>query len=173
MRSNPTALATLMPRSRLVLISEPLPRLARERMNRLLLDNEFILMRSPRRAPPVRFRVGSTQSKHTFLSGLSRSILSINSSSRLLFPAPPVPVNPMTGTSALLVLQVSNTEENTSSEALSERVSNNPTLAISSAETGPLRVAILCSVVRSTSEAFSIRSWIIPINPILRPSSGE
>ena len=99
MRSKPTALATSMARSRWSEISEPEPRLASERMNRLPLDRAFMRMRSPKRAPPVRFRVGSTHSKQTFRSGLSRRMRSISSSRRLDLPAPPVPVNPITGTS--------------------------------------------------------------------------
>ena len=54
-------------------------------------------MRSPSKAPPVRFLVGSVQRKATFKSGSSRMILSINSSSNEDFPAPPVPVMPTTG----------------------------------------------------------------------------
>ena len=57
--SNPAALATGA-RSRLVK-SLPDPLLARLRMNKSLLESEFILILSPSKAPPVRLRVGSTK----------------------------------------------------------------------------------------------------------------
>ena len=53
-------------------ISRPLSLLANERMNRFSSESEFILMRSPRSAPPVRLRVGSVASRAIFLPGLSR-----------------------------------------------------------------------------------------------------
>ena len=155
--SKPTALATSMARSRLALISEPEPRLARLRMNKSLFESEFIRIRSPRSAPPVRFRVGSTHSKQTFLPGLSLWIRSINSSSRLDFPAPPVPVKPMTGTSLSEERAVSMADLNVASSALSDSVINKPTLAMSSAVTGPSREASLASPIKSTSAAIPMR----------------
>ena len=172
-KSKPTAFAASIARSRFALISEPLPRLASERMYRLLLDREFILILSPSSAPPVRFLVGSTQSRQTFLSGLSRRIRNINSSSRLLFPAPPVPVNPITGTSLSLERTFSTIALKSSSLADSDRVSRSPTFAISSAVIGPSRLVSLSSEIKSTALAVPIKSWIIPIRPIFRPSSGE
>ena len=157
-KSKPTAFAASIALSRLALISEPLPLLAKERMKRLLLEREFILIRSPSSAPPVRFLVGSTQSKHTFLSGLSRRIRNINSSNKLLFPAPPVPVNPITGTSESLERTLSSVVWNSSAVADSDRVIRRPTLAISSAVIGPSRLAILLSAIKSTSLAVPIKS---------------
>ena len=155
--SNPTALATSIARSRLALISEPEPRLARLRINRSLFDSEFIRILSPSNAPPVRLRVGSTHSKQTFLPGLSRWIRNINSSSKLDFPAPPVPVNPITGTSLSDDRHVSTADLNVASSADSERVSKSPTFAISSGVTGPLRLFIRSSLIRSTSAAWPIK----------------
>jgi hypothetical protein len=66
-------------------------------MNKLSSDNEFILILSPSNAPPVLLRVGSVASKAILVPGLSLCILNINSSVRLDFPAPPVPVKPTTG----------------------------------------------------------------------------
>ena len=96
-RSNPTALQTSMERPIQFAISLPLSLLAKERMNKFSSDNEFILILSPNNAPPVLFRVGSVASRAIFFPGLSLWILNINSSVRLDFPAPPVPVKPTTG----------------------------------------------------------------------------
>ena len=156
-RSKPTAFATSIALSKLALISEPEPRLARLRIKRALLDNEFILIRSPRSAPPVRLRVGSTHNRQIFLSGLSRKIRNITSSNKLDFPAPPVPVKPITGTSFCDERDFSRVDLNVESSAVSDRVSNKPTLAISSAVTGPSRLASLDSAIRSALHAFSIK----------------
>ena len=126
-------------------------------MKRSLLESEFILILSPSRAPPVRLRVGSTQSKQIFLSGLSLRILSINSSRRLDLPAPPVPVKPITGTSLLDDRQVSKVDLNKSSSALSDMVKSNPTFAISSGVTGPFSVLRRSLPMMSTSLAIPIR----------------
>ncbi len=62
---------------------------------------EFILILSPRRAPPV-FRLDGSQETIAILTSLrSIRILIINSSVKEDFPAPPVPVRPITGTSFL------------------------------------------------------------------------
>ena len=52
---------------------------------------EFILILSPRSAPPVFFLEGSTEIIAIFLSGFARKNLLTNSSVREDFPAPPVP----------------------------------------------------------------------------------
>ena len=96
-KSNPTALQTSMARSIQSAISRPLSLLAKDRMNRLESVSEFILILSPRRAPPVFFRVGSVANRATLASGLSLLIRSMTSSIRLDLPAPPVPVTPTTG----------------------------------------------------------------------------
>ena len=127
-------------------------------MYRLLLDNEFILILSPSKAPPVLLRVGSTHSKQIFLSGLSLSILNINSSSRLLLPAPPVPVKPITGTSFSLERTFSMIALKSSALADSERVSRSPTSAILSGVIGELRVESLLLEIKSTLLAVPIKS---------------
>ena len=58
---------------------------------------EFILILSPRSAPPVFFLEGSTEIIAIFLSGFARKNLLTNSSVREDFPAPPVPVIPRIG----------------------------------------------------------------------------
>ena len=58
---------------------------------------EFILILSPRSAPPVFFLDGSTEIIAIFLLGFARKNLLTNSSVREDFPAPPVPVIPMIG----------------------------------------------------------------------------
>ena len=64
----------------------------------------FILMRSPKRAPPV-FRLdGSTEMMAKFFSGKSIKKRRTNSSTKDDFPAPPVPVIPSTGVSQSLIL---------------------------------------------------------------------
>ena len=96
-RSKPTALHASIERPIQSAISLPLSLLANERMNRFSSESEFILILSPSNAPPVLLRVGSVASKAIFVPGLSLCILNINSSVRLDFPAPPVPVKPTTG----------------------------------------------------------------------------
>ena len=155
--SKPTALATSIARSILALISEPEPRLARLRMNKSLLESEFIRIRSPSNAPPVRFRVGSTHNRQTFFPGLSRWIRSINSSRRLDFPAPPVPVKPITGTSLSEERAVSMAALKVASSALSDKVINIPTFAMSSTVTGPSSDASRASSIKSTSAARPIK----------------
>ena len=104
-KSKPTALQTSTARSMHSAISRPLSRLAKERMNNFESEREFILILSPSSAPPVFFLVGSVASSATLASGLSRLILSMTSSIRLDFPAPPVPVIPTTGHSASTSLE--------------------------------------------------------------------
>ena len=58
---------------------------------------EFILILSPRSAPPVFFLEGSTEIIAIFLSALALKNLRTNSSVNEDLPAPPVPVIPMMG----------------------------------------------------------------------------
>ena len=79
-------------------ISEAEPRVASDRKYTRDGSMAFILIRSPRRAPPPRRRVGSTASTATAsLSSWScrkrRMISSVSDD----FPDPPVPVTPSTG----------------------------------------------------------------------------
>ena len=156
-------------------ISLPLSLLANERMNRFGSVSEFILMRSPRRAPPVFLRVGSVASRATLASGLSLLTLSMTSSTRLDLPAPPVPVIPTIGHSSEASLErvLAKASENSSSELFSAMVRSWETDPWSSAETGPFRESNLDFSSRSIFMAFSMASCTIPTSPIDRPSSGE
>jgi len=58
---------------------------------------EFILIRSPKRAPPVFRLLGSTEMIAMVLSGNSTKNRLTNSSTKEDFPDPPVPVIPKTG----------------------------------------------------------------------------
>ncbi len=58
---------------------------------------EFILILSPKSAPPVFLLEGSTEINPTVLSLKSRRNLLTNSSTNDDFPEPPVPVIPNTG----------------------------------------------------------------------------
>ena len=57
----------------------------------------FILIRSPNNAPPVFLFEGSTEISPMVLVGKSIKNLRTNSSTKLDFPDPPVPVIPKTG----------------------------------------------------------------------------
>ncbi len=72
-------------------------RVARERIYTRLLKIAFIRMRSPSNAPPVFRFVGSMDNIAILLSSTSFKKRRISSSVNELFPAPPVPVIPMTG----------------------------------------------------------------------------
>ena len=144
-------------------------------MNRFSSESEFILMRSPKRAPPVRFLVGSVARSAIFIPGLSRWILSIISSVRLDFPAPPVPVSPTTGhdSSSERERTLSRAAENTSSSPFSASVSSLETAPWSSAVTGPDRDSKRAESSSSAFDALCMASWTIPTSPSSRPSSGE
>ena len=64
----------------------------------------FILILSPKSAPPVFLFDGSTEIKPTVLFGKSLRNLRTNSSTKEDFPAPPVPVIPKTGVFEFLFL---------------------------------------------------------------------
>ena len=128
-RSNPTAWQASIALPIQFAISRPLSLLAKERMNKFSSAREFMRILSPRSAPPVLFLVGSVARRATLEPGLSRWMRSINSSVRLDFPAPPVPVNPMTGQdeSSLTDLTRSRTVLKSDSSPFSARVSNRAT----------------------------------------------
>ena len=121
--------------------SFPLSLLAKDLMKRCSFANEFIRILSPSSAPPVFFLVGSVASKAIFNPGLSLCILSINSSVRLDFPAPPVPVKPITGHPfpSLRLRHSSSFELNSLSSPFSANVSNFATAPWFEASTGPER----------------------------------
>ncbi len=156
-------------------ISLPLARLANERMNRCSSESEFILILSPRSAPPVRLRVGSVASSATLLPGLSRWTLSMISSIRLDLPAPPVPVSPTTGqaSSSAHERTRSRVEANVPSSPFSARVSSRATAPWSAAVMGPVSESKRDSSSRSIPRAVSMASCTMPTSPIWRPSSGE
>ena len=60
-RSKPESLQAAMTSGRAAEISEPVSRVARERMKMLGCSMAFMRMRSPSRAPPVRLREGSME----------------------------------------------------------------------------------------------------------------
>ena len=175
MRSKPTAWQASIARPMQSAISRPLARLANERMNWLSSARLFIRILSPSRAPPVLFRVGSVASRATLAPGLSRWILSISSSVRLDFPAPPVPVKPTTGqpSPSLIVRTRLRAARNWSSSAFSASVSNFATAPCWFAEIGPERDLKRAEPRRSIPLASSMASPTIPVKPISRPSSGE
>ena len=174
-RSKPTAWQVSIARAMQSAISRPLPRLANERMKSSSSASEFILILSPKSAPPVLLRVGSVASSATFASGLSRLIRSINSSVRLDFPAPPVPVSPTTGqpAPASTLRQRSRTSRKCESEPFSAKVNNFAISPWSLAETGLMSEAKRASSSKSRFDASSIASPTIPVRPRLCPSSGE
>jgi len=72
-------------------------RVAKLRMYTLGLLMAFIRIRSPSKAPPVLRFEGSTEMIPTVFSGKSIRNRRTSSSTKLDFPAPPVPVIPKTG----------------------------------------------------------------------------
>ena len=174
-RSKPTAWQASIALSIQSAISLPLALLANERMNRLSSARLFIRILSPSSAPPVRLRVGSVARRATLAPGLSRWIRNINSSVRLDFPAPPVPVNPTTGhpESASTERTLCRTAWNSESSAFSAKVSNLDMEPWSSALIALLRELNLEFSSKSIFRASSIAFSTIPVRPISLPSSGE
>jgi hypothetical protein len=100
-RSKPASLQAATTSGRAAEISEPVSRVASERMKMFGWPMAFMRMRSPSSAPPVRLREGSTATTAIFtLSFWSRRRRRISSSVRLDLPEPPVPVMPRVGTLA-------------------------------------------------------------------------
>ena len=101
-RSKPASLQAAMTSGSAAEISEPVSRVASERMKMFGCSMAFMRMRSPSSAPPVRLRDGSIE----MMAILRRVVLveaeaadRVSSVSDDL-PAPPVPVMPSIGTSA-------------------------------------------------------------------------
>ena len=131
----------------------------------------FILIRSPNKAPPVLRLEGSTEIRPIVFFGKSIKNLRTNSSTKLDFPEPPVPVIPKTGVVDVLFFLC---------------ISDNVFLAISgkfSAEEIILAILpislffnLLISPFKTSPMAKSdcfTKSLIIPCKPNSRPSSGE
>ncbi|MPN26153.1 hypothetical protein SDC9_173577 [bioreactor metagenome] len=133
---------------------------------------EFILILSPKSAPPVFFLEGSTEMIAIFLSGLERRNRRTNSSVNEDFPAPPVPVIPMMG---ILAFFAFSSMALTKSSFFSEKFSTaEMTCAMdfeSSKEILSRSETVTFSPVAKSD--FSTKLSIIPCKPSALPSSGE
>ncbi len=138
-------------------------RVASERMKTRSEPRELSRIRSPRRAPPVRRLVGSTEMMAMVISGSSARKRRTSSSVSDDLPAPPVPVVPRTG-EGLRGGRVP------TSKPSSARVTARATASQRSAvvPTGPVM-----SVSPGLKSEASIIEAIIPSRPMVRPSSGE
>jgi hypothetical protein len=96
-RSKPAYLSRFSTSASTALVARFCRRVASDRMNTCSAASEFMRMRSPSSAPPLRRRVGSIATTATLRSGKWRTKRISNSSVRLDLPAPPVPVMPTTG----------------------------------------------------------------------------
>ena len=146
-------------------------RVASERMYTRSEWMAFIRMRSPRRAPPVFRLEGSTLTRAMRFSGKSSKKRRTSSSTMEDFPAPPVPVIPRTGTVGREARTGSNALPNASalfSAAVMHRARSR-TLRSPNLSMAPSRSSREGTVLKS---AFSIKSLIMPCNPMARPSSG-
>ena len=144
-------------------------RVAIERMKTRGERSEFMRMRSPSSAPPVRRRVGSTEITAMRMAGKAcRKRLMISSVTELL-PAPPVPVRPTTGVlppaSCQPLRRVASSVSAIRPSSMAE--SMRPT-AISSCTSTAVGFCVgwRCWCARRT------RSSIIPTRPICMPSFG-
>ena len=131
----------------------------------------FILMRSPNRAPPVLRLEGSTEISPIVFFGKSIKNLRTNSSTKLDFPEPPVPVIPRTG--VVLVLFFSCISDNVFLAILGKFSAAEIILAMLpiSFFFNPLTSLFKTSPIAKS--AFCTKSLIIPCKPNSRPSSGE
>ena len=155
-----------------VLIAACWRRVAIERMYTRGLRSEFMRMRSPSSAPPVRRRVGSTETTAMRICGkLARKRLS-SSSVTLDLPAPPVPVMPMTGVLAPASCHCRRRCASSASPKApsSSRDSMRP-MAISSPMPGTPPSSTAGAASRA-SPARATTSSIISTRPIFMPSLG-
>ena len=97
MRSKPAIRYRLITSFSAALIALSDARVAILRINTRSVSILFIRIRSPNRAPPVFTRDGSTDTIPIVFCGNSDKKRLTNSSVNELFPAPPVPVIPITG----------------------------------------------------------------------------
>ena len=96
-RSKPAYLSRFNTSASTALVARFCRRVASERMKTCSCASEFMRMRSPSSAPPLRRRVGSMATTAIVRSGKWRTKRISSSSVRLDLPAPPVPVMPITG----------------------------------------------------------------------------
>ena len=128
-------------------------------------------MRSPNKAPPVLRLEGSTEISPIVFFGKSIKNLRTNSSTKLDFPEPPVPVIPKTGVVADLFFSCILAKD---SLAISGKFSAEEIILAILAF--PLFFSPLTSSFKTSpmaKSAFFTKSFIIPCKPNLRPSSGE
>ncbi len=172
-RSKPASLQAAMTSGSAAEISEPVSRVASERMKMFGCSMAFIRMRSPSRAPPVRLRDGSIEIRPIFtVSPWSRRKRRTISSVSDDLPAPPVPVMPSTGTSSSAAA-LSTGSLSAGAAPFSSSVMTRASKRLSPA----LRPASTCSApgtpaaARSKSDCCTT-SLIMPCRPICTPSSG-
>ena len=130
----------------------------------------FILILSPKSAPPVFLLEGSTDTIAMFLFGKSVINLLTNSSTKEDFPAPPVPVIPSTGVSDFVASSFIADKIPLCLSGQFSAAEINLAIAFTflsfTAEISPTK----CSPTKKSERL--IRSFIIPCNPIALPSSG-
>ena len=128
-------------------------------------------MRSPNKAPPVLRLEGSTEISPIVFFGKSIKNLRTNSSTKLDFPEPPVPVIPITGVVADLFFLCILAKD---SLAISGKFSAEEIILAILAFSlffSPLTSSFKTSPMAKS--ALFTKSFIIPCKPNLRPSSGE
>ena len=133
----------------------------------------FILILSPNKAPPVFLLEGSTEIIPMFFSGKSPKNRRTNSSTKLDFPEPPVPVIPRTGISLLSVSSLKGSKCFRKESCLfsAREISLEMVFTFLFFKSSATDFSSTKSRV-SVSTRFTI-SLIIPWSPISRPSSGE
>ncbi|TWG89477.1 hypothetical protein L599_004200000050 [Luteimonas sp. J16] len=154
-------------------------RVAIERMYTRWLRSEFMRMRSPSSAPPVRRRVGSTETTAMRICGKQdRKRLSSSSVTELL-PAPPVPVMPMTGVgpawpAAPAAHCLRSMASSASEYAPSSIAESTRPMAISSSSDGRVPAGWRASAARASRalDTRSTTSSIISTRPSFMPSLG-
>ena len=131
----------------------------------------FILILSPKSAPPVFLFEGSTDIMANVLSFTSIKNLRTNSSTKDDFPDPPVPVMPNTGAWLFCVsffklfTKLSAPSGSFSATVIAEAMLFTSFFGIFSSSVVIARVVM---------KSVSCNMWLImPCKPILRPSSGE
>ena len=127
-------------------------------------------IRSPSRAPPVFLFEGSTETTAKRFSGKSNKNRRTNSSTIELFPAPPVPVIPKIGVAIPPAF---------SETSFSDAACSSPQFSAALIQRAIVAVEAVPSDAASDGKASptkksdcSIKSLIMPCNPIFLPSSG-
>ena len=131
----------------------------------------FILILSPRSAPPVFLFEGSTDISPMVLSGKSIKNLLTSSSTKEDLPAPPVPVIPSTGVfKALLFLYIFSRVSLATSGKFSAA---DMILAMAPGFLSLKRANSPLSLFPTGKSDVFTKSLIMPCRPRVRPSSGE